>query len=211
MRVSHPLRLLLSLAALLVAAPSASAAPAGPSCPGQADLEQPFARFADPAAYFLTPGGAFETGPWSGGKVVAGNEPYRVRRGGERDKRSLAIAASTATSPSTCIGLEDPTIRFFAVRTAGPATATLGVSVTYVDIANRTQTLPLAPVGAAANGAWVVTAPIPLLANVAVAPKVLGVDPVYGRPTSAMTFSFTPAPGSSWSIDDVYVDPYQRN
>src|SRR5256885_379126 len=85
---------LLVLAAL--ALPAAAARAAG--CPTAAQLEQPFVPFGDAAQYFLTPMGSFETKPWPGGTVVAGNEPFHVRRGGGADAHSLSFARPGATT-----------------------------------------------------------------------------------------------------------------
>src|SRR3954452_3837187 len=75
----------------------ARAAPAGTAqaattCPTAAQLEQPFLSFGDAAQYFLTSMGSFETKPWPGGTVVAGNEPSNVRRGGAADSHSLSFS-----------------------------------------------------------------------------------------------------------------------
>jgi hypothetical protein len=183
----------------------------GTTCPTASDLQQPFLQFGDSASYFLAPGGSFESTAWSGGKIVSGNEPFKVRLGGANDSRSLAIPkGKAATSQPTCIGLGDPTIRFFATRTAGPPTATLGLAVSFDTLAGS-MTLPLVPVAAVTNGTWDVTLPIPILANATVLPQPTGVDPINGLPTANVRFIFTPAAGSAWQIDDVFVDPYQRN
>ena len=47
-----------------------------------------------------------------GAKVVAGNEPWKV--GGSNHGKSLVLpAGSTAISPVSCVGLAEPTVRFF--------------------------------------------------------------------------------------------------
>ena len=186
---------LVALLLTLIAAPAAAAA----DCPPAATLDRPFLRFLDPAQYYLAPGGDFEAAAWDGGNVVAGNEPFQVTGAG---KRSLSIAApAAATTPTICIGIEHPTIRFFAQRTGGPLTAALGVDVVLTDITGTERRLPLLPVVSPVTGAWVLTLPTPILANVV---TLLG-------PTTDVQFVFTPAAGSTWRIDDVHVDPYQRN
>src|SRR5918992_4046729 len=105
------------------AAPSAHAGllvESAPDCTGQV-LEQPFKAWKDYANYTLVPGGAFEDGApgWklSKARIVSGNETYYVR--GRSDSRSLELrAGSVATSPTICVGLEHPTMRFFA-RSSG--------------------------------------------------------------------------------------------
>jgi hypothetical protein len=203
---------LLSLAALVAfALPAAPALAAG--CPTSADLEQPFVPFGDVAQYFLAPFGSFETSTWKGGSPLAGNEPFFVRRGGATDRRSLAFGGtSVVVSPPTCIGLLDPTIRLFAVRTAGPSTARhLKVAVRYTGVDGLAHNLPLAPITSIVDGTWVVSAPTPILANATVLPRADGANPIDGLPTANVRFVFTPGAGTTWRIDDVFVDPYARN
>ena len=186
---------LAALLTVLIAAPAAIAA----DCPPVSALDRPFLPFADVAQYYLAPGGDFEHGAWDGGASVAGNEPFQVTPGG---RRSLAIAApASATSPTLCIGVDHPTIRFFARRTSGPALALLGVDVVFTDPLGVERRAPLVPVTSPLSHDWVLTLPTPILANVLALPG----------PTADVHFVFTPTAGSTWQIDDVYVDPYQRN
>ena len=86
-------------------------------CPAQS-LSKPFAAWGDTNKYFLAPGGAFESGnaAWTlggGAKVVSGNEPFKVH--GSGDSRSLSIPqGGVATSPTLCVGINDPSIRWFS-------------------------------------------------------------------------------------------------
>jgi hypothetical protein len=201
-----------ALALLVLLAPALAASPAhAASCPARPALERPFTQFGDGASYYLAPAGSFESTPWPGGSIVAGNESFFVRRGGGRDRRSLDVAPGGATSPATCVGLTDPTIRLFAMRTAGSPAQMLRVAVRFTGRDGRPHTFPMAPIGAGANGAWVVSPPIPILVNATPLPRPDGTDPVFGLPTASVRFTFTPDPGSAWHVDDVYVDPYQRN
>jgi hypothetical protein len=191
----HRFGALVALVMVLIAAPAAAAA----DCPPASDLDRPFLRFLDPAQYYLAPGGDFERGAWAGGAAVTGNEPFHVTSGGTR---SLSIASpSAATSPPICIGIDHPTIRFFAKRTGGPAIAALGVDVVFTDLLGIERRVALVPVLSPVTGAWVLTLPTPILANVVALPG----------PTAEVRFIFTPAAGSTWRIDDVHIDPYQRN
>src|SRR4051812_3736110 len=205
-----PRRLLtFSLVALVALASHAGVARAATSCPSAAQLEQPFLAFGDAAQYFLSPMGSFETKPWPGGTVVAGNEPSNVRSGGGADAHSMSFSRPGVTSPVVCIGLFDPTIRLFAMRTAGAGN--LKISVVYTGTDAAKHTMALLPISAPSNGSWVLSVPTPILANLTVLPRADGTDPVNALPSAGVRFSFMPAAGSTWQIDDVYVDPYARN
>ena len=109
--------------AVLALAMSASSASAGvlvasaPDCTPK-PTTQPFRPWGDSTPYNLAPGGSFEggAGSWSltgGASLVTGNEPWKVA--GATHSRSLRLPpGATATSPVICVGLEHPTLRFFA-------------------------------------------------------------------------------------------------
>src|SRR5690242_5282337 len=84
-------------------------------------LTQPFARYGDRASYKSV--GSFEggTGGWvlnGGAKVVAGNESAYV--GGAGDAKSLLLpSGASATTPEVCVGLDEPTLRFFTRKNSG--------------------------------------------------------------------------------------------
>lgn len=176
------------------------------SCPTQ--YEQPFKQFADPLNYALVPGASFEGAVW-GGTALAENEPWRVRSGGKRDRTSMRLATGeSATSPSICIALVDPHLRFFA---KGALPTGLRVDVNFEGPAGA-QTLTLPPaVPAATRDGWMLTLPAPVFANVVaqdVAAHEAGSDG-FGNPLGDVTFTFTSTAGT-WLIDDVYLDPYRR-
>ena len=194
----------LALAGLCALAPVARAAPpAELTCPPVL-LEQPFLRFGDPNQYTLLPVGDFEdqaTG-WTldRARVELGNEPFYVRS--PRDKRSLRIApGSSVVSTTTCAGVTEPTLRFFA-RSSGSTSLLDGglrVDVLYADAFGRAQSLQIATV--APMPEWAPSAPIAVLAN------LLTVLPDAQAP---IEFRFTALTGSTWHIDDVYLDPQKR-
>src|SRR4051812_38387736 len=134
-----------SLLALVALALPAGTAHAATSCPKAAQLEQPFLGFGDAAQYFLTSMGSFETKPWPGGTIVAGNEPFNVRRGGSADAHSMSFSRPGVTSPVVCIGLFDPTIRLFAMRTAGAGEPQISLPQTGPPPAEPTQAPPPIP------------------------------------------------------------------
>lgn len=196
---------LAALAALAVGSSTASAGvlvASAPSCANQ-PLSQPFAPWLDYASYTPLPGGDFESGAagWSlsgGSGVVAGNEPYKV--GGADHAYSLALpAGASATSAPICVGLEHPTIRFFAKRRSTLASlSTLRVDVLFELSNGSVESLT---VGTASNGgSWQPTLPMVVAANLL---------PLLPGNHTPVAFRFTAQDGD-WSIDDVYVDPYAR-
>jgi hypothetical protein len=192
--------LLAALGALLIvlaAAPAASAYSG--SCPYNGPIEQVFlADFGDPLHYYLTPGGTFEEGAWDGGTLVEENEPWFVHS--TSDRRSMAVSGGPATSPRYCVSPEDPTLRFFARRTAGSQLSMLGITVV-VRGSGKQQRIPLVPV-VQTSGDWSVTAPRLILAN------LIG---LYTGEATRIELEFKASPGSAWLVDDVYVDPYRRH
>ena len=165
---------------------------------GDESLSQPFARFGDSHQYKIVPGGSFEGAltNWTvagGAKVVAGNEPWKV--GGSTHSKSLVLpAGSTAITAPTCVGLAEPTLRFFAKKNSG-LLSTLAVSV-YVKT-SLGLVVPV-PVGVVTNGGqWKATPQMLIVANLL---------PLLPGDRTPVAFQFTPLLGS-WQIDDIYVDP----
>jgi hypothetical protein len=161
-------------------------------------ITQPFTLWGDTANYKAVRGGSFEastTGWTLSGKaaVVAGNEPWKV--GGAGHSKSLVLpAGSSAISPVVCVGLGDPTLRFFAKKNRGLLT-TLAVSVYVKTSLGLTVPVPIGVV--LANGQWKPTAPMLIVANLL---------PLLPGDKTPVAFQFTPVLGD-WQIDDVYVDP----
>jgi len=202
--VARKLRIWVGVCALagLLATSVASAAPSSdsllPSCSGQSYVK-PFIPWLDLANYVLMPSGALESSSgWTlsgGATLVSGNEPWHVHGGA--DSRSLYLpSGSSATSPSLCMTLLHPDLRFFAVN-KGSLTATLKVEAITQVLGVRTTT----PIGLlVAGGTWLPTLPLPFLTNLA-------------APTGGtIAFRFTPVGAwSGWRIDDVYVDPLKQS
>jgi hypothetical protein len=170
---------------------------------GDETLTQPFAQFGDNANYKAVRNGSFEngTGGWTltgRAKVVSGNEPWKV--GGSNHGKSLVLpAGSTAISPVSCVGLAEPTMRFFAKKNRAPL---LGISTLAVSVYVKTSlglVVPV-PVGVVlGNGQWKPTPPLLIVANLL---------PLLPGDRTPVAFQFTPLLGD-WQIDDVYVDPYR--
>jgi hypothetical protein len=192
------LALLVILGALAILALPGPAHAAG--CPEQ-PLDRTFAPWLDPAWYTQAPDGGFESGAsgWTlerGAAVVDGNEPYFV--GGSGDASSLALPpGGSATTAPMCIGIEHPTLRFFA-RNTGDPTSALTVSVVFRDLLGVRRSLPVGVVSAGSS--WAPTPVVPVVVNLL---SVLGDQQV--------AFRFTAADSrGEWAIDDVYVDPYKK-
>jgi hypothetical protein len=145
---------------MAVAAPSANAGvlvASADNCPDQT-VDKVFRPWLDPMNYTLMPGGTLEDGAagWSlnGASVVSGNEPWEVH--GDGDSRSLKIpAGKSATTDSICVGLEHPTLRFFAKSSGdsllGSLVATLTVEVLFEDNYGGVHALPSCPTRAGAR------------------------------------------------------------
>jgi hypothetical protein len=197
----------IAIAALAMSSASASAGllvNAAPSCDEQS-VSKPFAPWLDLADYTPLGGGGFESSAagWtlSGGAAVAGgNEPFYVAAAD--DASSLSIpAGSVATSPPICVGLEHPTIRFFAKRNSGGllGLGTMRVDVLFENNLGVVSSLPIGVVGA--TGGWQPTLPMTVAANLL---------PLLSGDHTAVAFRFTSQLGGSWSIDDIQVDPFGR-
>jgi hypothetical protein len=158
------------------------------ACDANAEVSQTFARWGDPSWYKAAPGGDFEAGSpaWKlsgGAKVVDGNAPQQV--GGAGDDQSLQLApGASATSPATCAGLAEPTIRMFS---SGSALGAVLVQTVYNGI-------PL-PLGAVTGGSWK-----PSLV-------ALSGSGILGK---TMQIRLTNVGIGTIKVDDVYIDPYRR-
>jgi hypothetical protein len=181
-----------------VAAPSASAGllvKSAPSCSNQL-LSQPFAAFGDSASYTLVGGGSFESGSpgWqlSKAKVVAGNNPY-----GSRGKALQISPGGVATSPTVCVGLDHPTMRFFVKSSGG----LLSLSTMTVEVLAETSlglVVPV-PIGVVLpNTHWRPSGRYLIVANLL---------PLLPNDYTPVAFRFRAIGGATWTIDDVYVDP----
>lgn len=187
----------LGLATLTATLAMTASAPAATSCEGRA-VSKPFARWLDPFSYVLAPGGDFESGlgGWTvsgGASVVGGNEPWKV--GGSDHASSLSLPrGASATSPTFCAGLGYPTVRLFSK--GGGLLSLVRMDVLYKDGRGllRSQSLGLV----LPSGSWQPSLPMLTLAGL---PLLTG---------SELALRLT-AVGGSFSVDDVYVDPFSRH
>jgi hypothetical protein len=172
----------------------------GSSCGWPAE-KQVFLPWLDAGSYFLAQGASMEgsLNGWSlagGAGGVSGNEPWHV--GAASDSRSLALpSGSSAQTPTTCVTVLSPSVRFFAVNT-GSASSTLRVDLLYVNTFGKSALTTVARLSG--NKQWTVSPIVLFLTNVAVRSALDGSTPV--------SFRFVPeGTGSGWRIDDLYVDP----
>jgi hypothetical protein len=200
-------RVLLGLAATAMAmAAMGGTASAGVLAPTAANCatttaSKVFSPWLDGANYSLAPGGDAEgaTTGWTfagGARVVSGNEPWKVA--GRDDAKTFSIpSGGSMTSAPVCVGLDNPTIRFFARRTGGTLLSTLAVSVRFQTVAGLTATLPIGVVPGLSSS-WSPSLPMTVIANLL---------PLLPNDKTAVQFKFTPLLGGSWQVDDLYVDP----
>lgn len=177
-------------------------APSATNCASQ-ELDTVFRPWLDPANYPLAPGGSFEAGTQSwdlrGAAGVSGNERYYVTAASDRSALRIG-GGGQAVSPTTCVGIEHPTIRFFA-RNVGSPLGTLRVDVLF----HGPLGLPVsAPIGVVAGGgSWQPDLPMPIVASLL--PLLPGErTPVAFRVTAQGL-------GAAYEIDDFYVDPYRKS
>jgi hypothetical protein len=194
--------------ALFAALPGSASAgvlvASAPSCDNGA-TSQPFAQWGDDNSYFLAPGGSFESGSaWSGGRVVSDQEPWRVA--GDSGSHALSVGAGgSVVSPTLCVGLEHPTMRFFAHRSGGGllgGASTLVVTARVETSLGAVVEIPVGTVTTLTNGvSWNRTPAQVVLASLL---------PLLPGEHTPIQFRFTAVGTSDWVIDDVFVDPRYR-
>ncbi len=158
------------------------------ACDADAATAKTFSPWLDQAYYKAAPGGDFEAGSpsWTltgGAKVVGGNASQQVGGAGDRSSLELPPGAS-ATSPATCVGLAEPTIRMFA---SGPLAGVVLTQAVYGG-------LPV-PAGVATGGPWAPTLPM------------LTASGLVGK---SFSIRVTNIGLGTMRVDDVYIDPYRR-
>jgi invasion protein IalB len=207
MRRGHHIFLMTVALAVFALAMSATTASAGilvkdaPDCSPK-PTSQPFAPWGDSSEYNLAPGGSFEpkTQGWSlSGKasVVSGNEPWKVAGAG--DTRSLKLPpGASATSPTICVGLEHPAIRFFA-KNDRALLSTLSVEVITETSLGLTVAVPIGVV--LPSGQWKPSPKFLVVANLL---------PLLPGEYTPVRFRVTSVGLGTWSVDDFYVDPRCR-
>lgn len=171
---------------------------AAPSCDTQT-FDRVFLPWADVAQYTLAPGGAAESADQltltGGASVASGNEPWQVGGSGERSVR-LPAGSSLTTDP-ICVGIGHPTIRFFSKSSGTGLLSSLRVDVQFETAFGDVVTLPMGLV--LPHSSWSAGVPMLVVANLL---------PLLPNDTTPVTFRFTPQGSGTWSVDDIYVDPW---
>jgi hypothetical protein len=165
-------------------------------------MSQVFLPWLDLMDYVASPDGGFENGAagWilnGNAAVVSGNESFYVGDAG--DSHSLSIpAGSSAHSAPACVGLEYPTIRFFARASGAGLLSLMRVSVLYESAA--TGAILSVRIGVVPpTSTWQPTLPMTIAVNALGALQKDGMVPV--------AFKFATVGPGSWKIDDLYIDP----
>lgn len=198
---------ILIAAVAAVGATGAVAPTAQAACPDRV-FWPAFAAWNDSAMYTAIDNGGFEQGTtgWvvSGdANLVADNSPFRLQ--GRLDRYSLELRrGSSATTPPICVGSGYPTSRMFG-WTKVPTSlsgSTLQVEVLYTDatrggaMVKKLGSAPTEPVWNAAR-------------KMSLAQGQLNIKPDSNGNTF-IRYRFTPLYGTTWRIDDVFVDPRFR-
>jgi hypothetical protein len=174
------------------------------SCSVQPATSQPFLHpWNDSHQYFLAPGGDMESDFSDAGWVLSGDagllssssESFRVT-GNPNDSQSLGLpAGSSALTPSICVTIHDPALRFFAMNT-GKKDAVLQVSSLFEGNDGKLHTHDLGDVHAGSD--WTLTNPIKFKDSIQPGPDGTG----------QVAFMFSPKDNKgNWQIDDLYIDP----
>ena len=168
-------------------------------CPSYA-MSKVFTKWLDPFHYTLAPGGSFESGSGltmtGGAKVVAGNESSYVNS--KTDKSSVLIPrGGTVMTGPICVGLDKPTVRFFAKRPGFALLPLLTVEGVFTTKSGKTASLPLVGVPLAGKS-WSLQLPFVSLGSI----LELG-------DSTMMRFRIRAVSGD-WQVDDFYVDPMRR-
>jgi hypothetical protein len=199
-------------AALFAAVPGTASAgvlvASAPNCDNGPN-SQPFAQWNDDNNYFLAPGGNFEgnLGDWSlgGADTVADQEPWGVAEDG--GSNALRIPAGrSVVSPTFCVGLEHPSMRFFAHSSGGGLLGGLSQLVVTARVETSLGLVLEVPVGTVSsltgNGTrWNRTPTQIVLASLL---------PLLPGEHTPIQFRFAAVGSSAWVIDDVFVDPRAR-
>jgi hypothetical protein len=195
-------------AALFAALPGSASAgvlvASAPSCDNGA-TSQPFAQWGDDNSYFLAPGGSFESGvAWSGGRVVSDQEPWHVAGSGSR--AMVVSAGHSAVSPTMCVGLENPTMRFFTHRSGGgllAAASTLTITARVETSLGLVVEVPVVGVitGLTNGSSWRQTPQQVVTASLL---------PLLPGEHTPIQFRLSAVGTADWVVDDVFVDPRYR-
>ena len=187
-----------------IAAAIALAAPAQAACPTDGLSQVFFTPWGDTALYRAVDGGAFETG--GAGWTLKGNATIVDDHSGWNitgpNAHSLELRkSSSATSPPICVGSGSPTARMFGFTPTRvlESGSTLQVEVLYADRTRGGQAVK--KLGTLPDElAWDATR------KISVAQGQLNIKPDSNGNTF-IQYRFTPLFGTTWRIDDLFIDP----
>jgi hypothetical protein len=191
--VPRAMRHAATLACILVPVSAGTAVAACPAPP----VSTPFAQWGDSNSYFAVPGGTFEGAQpgWtlSNATLTPGNEPFFVN--GPSDNQSLTIGGGgSATSPYFCVDSTMSSMRLFADQVAPGGDLQI---TALVQTPNGVADVPVGDLGDGSMRSWAPTQPI-----------TGNSSQLAGSVMVALRFRVPPSV-ASWTIDDVYVDPYR--
>jgi hypothetical protein len=187
----------------LAAAPGLARADgtAGPACPAEAAASPLLAGFGDNAEYTLLPGSRFEGAAPGWTFRNAALTPEGSVSSITGNGSSLVIASGgEAVSPAFCVSSEYPSFRFFE-RRLSVGFGGMAVNLRYKDDFGYTHEVSSATLQSGSSS-WSLT---PVLGLASMLPlwqwdATLKVHLVF----RAQGY------GSSWAIDDVFIDPYRK-
>jgi hypothetical protein len=163
-----------------------------------------FAPWGDPNPYFPVANGGFESGStgWNlagGAAVESGNETFFVAD--PTDAYSLAIpAGGRATSPATCVAMGENSVRLF-VKSTGTGVSSLHIQAFVQNALTGIVLSTGFDIDAdETTQEWTPTPAFDV-------PNLLG--GVVGVQRLTLVVTAHGASTASWSIDDVYVDPFK--
>ncbi len=206
-----------SAAALAFAAPASAAAPeilatdaSRSTCESPA-LGTPYAAIGDERSYVLAPGGSFEDASAPGWRLGGGAE---IERDGRQGGQLVLPVGGSAVSPSMCIDLDYPHLRF-AHKVPGRHAKGVEIRVDVVypqtEGADWLQTGVVDPTASTpVGGGWRVSP------DVALKPELGGSE--WGARDVALRFTAVAAgatdaraaAGAEVRVDDVFIDPRMR-
>ena len=186
------------LVALLFAGPAMAADSTATECPNEA-RGHPFADWGDDGAYFLAPGGDFESeGGWTfvrGAETVADTSP-------DGWGASVAIPdGAAATSPEICVAEGYTHGRLFGRAMGGLRDLGAQFRVDVLDAETNTRLMPSSILGVERR--WNPTE------SFFFDEESFGLDPVSGL--GSVRLRFTALGPATSLLDGVYIDPRARN
>ena len=204
-----------SAAALALAAPASAAAPeilatdaSRSTCESPA-LGTPYAAIGDERSYVLAPGGSFEDVSAPGWQLSGGAE---IDRDGRQGGQLVLPVGGSAVSPSMCVDLDYPHLRF-AHKVIGRHAKAVEIKVEVVypqaEDAGWVRTGQVDPFASTPVGAGWRVSP-----DVALRPELGGAD--WGARDVALRFTAVKADGARVAagaearVDDVFIDPRAR-